>query len=180
MGEEWTARPLTIVFASTDGICFLSAVSKVRSFFAYWFPILIWMGVIFTASADTGSFRHSSRILSPLLHWLFPQISEETVNRIVLFARKGAHLTEYGVLGLLLWRALRKPALRDPRRWSWPTAGRAILLVSFYAATDEFHQLFVPGREAAVHDVVIDTCGAIAALLVLRIIGERFRWWQNS
>ncbi len=169
----------TIVFASRGRICFLCAVSKVRFFLKYWFPILIWMAVIFGASADSGSFRHSSRILAPLLHWLFPHLPEATVDRIVFVARKGAHVTEYGILALLFWRALRRPVRRDPRPWSWRIAGWSMLLVALYAASDEFHQRFVPGRDASVHDVVIDTCGAFLVLLLLRVIGQRLGWWQN-
>jgi VanZ family protein len=153
-------------------------VFNVRTFLKYWLPILIWMAVIFAGSADSGSFRHSSRILGPLLHWLFPHITEEAVNRIVLVARKGAHVTEYGILGLLIWRALRRPVFRDPRPWSWRIAGWSVLLVALYAASDEFHQRFVPGREATVHDVVIDTCGASLALLLLRFVGLRLGWWK--
>src|SRR5258708_28576368 len=102
------------------------------------------MAIIFSASSDTMSFQHSSRILAPIIHWLFPQLSEGTVFGIVFYIRKCAHLTEYAVLALLFWRALRKPVRRDPRPWRWSEARQAILLVGLYAASDEFHQLFVP------------------------------------
>jgi hypothetical protein len=84
-------------------------VPNVRTFFKYWLPLLAWLAVIFTASSDTKSFEHSSRILAPLLRWLFPQISDDTAHLIVLTARKCAHLIEYAVLALLLWRTLLKP-----------------------------------------------------------------------
>jgi VanZ family protein len=48
-------------------------------------------------------------------------------------------------------------------KWSW--ALTAILLVAAYASLDEFHQLFVPGRTAAVTDVLLDTAGGAAAQL---------------
>jgi VanZ family protein len=73
---------------------------------------------------------------------------------------------------LLVWRALRHPATDDPRNWSWRLAGRALLWVMLYAATDEFHQLFVPSREAAVTDVLIDTAGGALALCLLWSIGH--------
>ena len=155
-------------------------MSKARSFITYWLPVVIWMAVIFSASADSGSVRHSSRILVPLLHWLFPHMAESTVRLIVLIARKGAHLTEFAILGLLFWRALRKPARRAPQPWSWQTAGWAVLLVAVYAASDEFHQRFVPGREASVHDVMIDTTGAVLGLLLLWAAGRWCRWWRTE
>ena len=146
---------------------------KFRVFLKYWLPVLLWMALIFSASGDTRSFARSSRILAPLLHWLFPHLPEDTVHFIVLLARKGAHLTEYAVLALLCWRALRKPVRNDPRLWDWRTARLVLLLVALYAATDEFHQLFVANREPMVHDVLIDTAGGAAGLLALWVLG---RW----
>ncbi len=86
-----------------------------------------------------------------MLHWLFPQMPEDTERFIVLIARKCAHLTVYGVLGLLLWRARRQPVRNDPRPWKWRDAGFALTIVFLYAASDEFHQIFVPTRTRARH-----------------------------
>ena len=94
------------------------------------------MGLIFSASADTGSFQRSSRIIAPFLHRLFPGMSRESVDLIVLAVRKCAHLTESAVLALLIWRALRKPVKNDPRPWLWPQARFALLCVMLYAASD--------------------------------------------
>jgi len=150
---------------------------KLRAFFKYWLPVLVWMAVIFMASADSKSFEHSSRLLAPLLRWLFPQMSADTVHLIVFLARKCAHVTEYAVLALLLWWALRKPVKNGPNPWSWRQAGVTLLIVFFYAASDEFHQIFVPTRTPAIHDVVIDTLGGAAALLALWLVGRwRKRW----
>ena len=84
------------------------AVLRLRSFLKYWLPVLVWMGIIFSGSSDSASFEHSSRIIGPLVRWLFPQLSDEAVHAIVVSVRKGAHLAEYAVLALLLWRALRR------------------------------------------------------------------------
>ncbi len=148
-----------------------------RSLLKYWLPVWLWMGLIFSASSDSHSFARSSRILAPLLHWLFPQLPEDTLNFIVLIARKGAHLTEYAVLALLLWRALRRPVKNDPRPWNWREARLVLLSVALYAASDEFHQLFVANREAAVHDVMIDTAGGAASLLALWLFGRWRKYW---
>jgi VanZ family protein len=133
--------------------------------------------VIFSASSDTLSSQHSSRILAPLIHWFFPNVSEHTVSEIVFFIRKCAHLTEYAVLALLLWRGLRKPVRKDPRPWRWADAGLAILFVALYAASDEIHQVFVPNREGRVADVLIDTSGAVAGMFLLWAIGRFSRQW---
>ncbi len=150
---------------------------KLRPFLKYWLPVLIWMTLIFSASSDVNSFAHSSRILGPLLHWLFPQMPDDTLNRIVFLARKCAHLTEYAVLALLLWRAVRRPMKNDPRPWVWPEAGLALAIVFLYAASDEFHQIFVPTRTAQVSDVFIDTAGGAAGLLVLWAFGRWRKLW---
>jgi VanZ family protein len=129
------------------------------------------MAVIFSASSDRMSFQHSSRIIGPLVHWLLPHLSEQCIESIVFAVRKLAHLTEYAILGLLLWRALRKPARNKPQPWEWRTAAHTVLLVMLYAATDEFHQAFVPSRQASVWDVLLDTAGAIFALLLVWAVG---------
>jgi VanZ family protein len=142
-------------------------VRKFYSFLKFWLPVLFWMSVIFTASSDSKSFEHSSRLIAPLLRWLFPKISENTVHLIVFLARKCAHVVEYAIFALLLWRALHKPVKNDPHPWNWAKAGLALLIVFFYAASDEIHQIFVPTRTPRIHDVVIDTLGGAAALLAL-------------
>jgi VanZ family protein len=152
-------------------------VPNIRAFFKYWLPPLAWMAVVFTASSDTESFEHSSRILAPLLHWLFPQISDDTVHFIVLIARKCAHLIEYAVLAMLLWHALHKPVKNVSHPWSWHEARLVLLLVALYAASDEFHQRFVPTRTAHVTDVFIDAAGGAAGLLAIWLVGRwRKRW----
>jgi len=61
------------------------------------------MWVIFSASGDRMSFQHSSRLIGPLVRWVFPHLPDDTVHAIVVFVRKCAHLAEYAVLALLLW-----------------------------------------------------------------------------
>jgi len=148
-----------------------------RSFIIYWLPVFLGMFMIFGGSADTGSGQRSSQIVGPLLRWLFPSISADGVDLGVLLARKCAHLTEFGLLALLIWRARRKPQRDDPRPWRWATAGEALWLATFYAATDEFHQTFVATREGCVRDVLIDSSGAAAGLLALWALGRWRKWW---
>jgi VanZ family protein len=143
------------------------AVLKFRSFVKYWLPVILWMMVVFSASGDSHSYEHSSRIVAPIVKFFFPNISPKALDLIVLIARKCAHLTEYAILALLFWRAVRKPVRRDPRPWSWRLGFGAIIFVMIYASTDEFHQRFVATREPSVHDVVIDTTGAAIGILLL-------------
>jgi VanZ family protein len=148
-----------------------------RSLVRYWLPLLVWMSVIFTASSDRMSFEHSSRLVAPLMHWLLPNLSDDSVRAVVMFVRKCAHLTEYAVLALLLWRVLHRPPGPTTPAWRWSTAGLALGLTALYAATDEIHQTFVPSRQGSVWDVLVDTFGAAIGLLCLWAIGRvRKRW----
>ena len=152
-------------------------MSKAVSFGKYWLPVIIWMALIFLASSDALSSEHTSRILGPLLHWLFPNLSTDAVAEIVFEIRKLAHVMEYSLLALLLWRAFRQPVRRDPRPWNWTDFRLALLCSTCYAGTDEFHQLFVPSREGCVRDVAIDTAGAAAALVLLWAMGRWRKHW---
>jgi VanZ family protein len=98
-----------------------------------WLPVVVWAAVIFTFSSIPS-------LASGLGTW-------DTV------LRKGAHITEYAILGFLLYRALEREA-------SALAAGIA------YAATDELHQHFVSGRHASPIDVAIDAVGISVGMLV--------------
>ncbi len=106
-----------------------------------------------------------------------PNLSAEAFRTIVLVIRKCAHLTEYAVLALLVWRAWRKPLWHDTRPWLWSEAGVALWATVLYAATDEFHQTFIPSREGCVRDVLIDSTGAVVGLIALWILGRWRKFW---
>jgi VanZ family protein len=124
------------------------------------------MALIFGASADTHSAVHTSRIFVPILHWLFPGLPEARIDELHYYVRKLGHFSEYAILGALYWRVIRS----DPRlTGSRGMAGQfllVVLLCCLFAASDEFHQLFVPTREGKVTDVLIDTFGSSAGALV--------------
>ncbi len=126
------------------------------------------MGFIFAMSTDLGSAAHTAWFLVPLLKWLNPAISNEAIALIHTLVRKAAHLTEYAILALLVLRAAARS--RGTVHDNFYRAASVALLVSAtYAALDEFHQSFVPGRTASAYDVLIDTSGATAALVAAMI-----------
>jgi VanZ family protein len=129
------------------------------------------MGLIYLVSGDTQSKHHSSRIVEPLLRWLWPSASTAMIETGVLMVRKGGHLTEYAILALLTWRALRLTLSSTPS-----VSGlflRSMMIVVVYAASDEFHQTFVPQRYGSVVDVGIDATGAALGLGMMLLVG---RW----
>lgn len=136
-----------------------------RGFLKFWLPVLVWMSVIFTASSDSKSYQHSSLFVEPLLRWLFPHMAQPQIETIHHLFRKCCHLTEYAILGLLIFRALGHGRTKlSP--WSWPHVGGTLLIVFLYASSDEYHQSFVPTRTPLFSDVCIDTFGAALGLLI--------------
>ena len=122
------------------------------------------MAIIFAGSTDLMSADHTSRIIVPLLHWLFPTISGLTLLQVEFFIRKAAHVSEYAVLAVLLYRAFVHTVFQSRRALS---AGIVLLSCAAYAASDEFHQSFVPMRSVDALDVVADAVGAAAAAFAL-------------
>jgi VanZ family protein len=124
------------------------------------------MALVFSASTKLGSPHNTSFFFRPLMHWLFPGISEDTLETLHHIIRKTAHFVEYAMLGFLTWRTVHfDPAFASfsPRHQFW----FSLLVCMFYASTDEFHQSFVPTRQPAVQDVMLDTCGSGFGLLVI-------------
>jgi len=143
----------------------------------FWLPPLIWIGVIFCASGDTGSSQHSSTLFAPLMHWLFPHMAPGRIEAIHYLFRKGAHLTEFAVLAVLIWQALRHSPRTELRPWRWAEAGLALGLVLLFAASDELHQAWVPGRTGQISDVMIDLSGGAIGLGLLWLAGKSFKRW---
>jgi VanZ family protein len=112
-------------------------MSKSVQIFLRWLPALLMMLLIFLISAQPSNNL-------PNFDW---------ADR---FVKKGGHAVGYAILALLYWRAFD---FKDGKRWvAW-------LLVLMYAATDEFHQSFVPGRHPTIWDVIIfDNIGALLAI----------------
>ena len=127
-----------------------------------WAPVVVWAALIFLASTSWFTGSRTESVVVPLLAWLFPHASLQTLETMHTIVRKSAHFSEYLIFGLLIARALR-----DARGWLWRHAVLAVLLAASYAVTDELHQHFVPGRTAAVGDVVIDAIGATVGQLWL-------------
>jgi VanZ family protein len=128
----------------------------------YWWPALVWAVVISGYSTGTFTSDNTSHYIIPILRFLLPHAAPETLDFLHHIIRKCGHLTEYFILSMLILRGIRAGEKGLYLRWALIT----ILIVACYAALDEYHQSFVPGRTAAVGDVLIDTTGGIAAQIV--------------
>ena len=124
-------------------------------------PALAWACFVLFASSSNFSASNTSRILRPLLLWLFPGISESSLAHAHFLVRKAAHFTEYALLALLAARAFRTSS-RDALARRWWLASFA--LVAAVALADEYHQSFVPTRTGTVYDSLLDMAGGATAL----------------
>ncbi len=125
-------------------------------------PLIIWMAFISFASSGEFSAINTSRVVRPLLLWLIPNITEESIALTHLLVRKAAHITEYAILGLLAARAFTGSS-RELLRQRWFLAG--LLLVVLHALLDEYHQSFVPSRTGSLYDSGIDIAGGLIGLI---------------
>src|SRR5258708_5438779 len=117
--------------------------SNLKKIISFWLPPLIWGALIFSVSSTT-----------------VPQVSTSyTVNFTV---HKLAHIIEYAILGILIYRALKEENISRKEAVIY-----AIIIAAFYGFTDEFHQSFTPHRTTRLRDVIIDTIGATAGILIV-------------
>lgn len=147
-------------------------------------PMLLLLSIIFGFSAQDGdtSGSLSFQVSLWLVTHFLPLISEECfeadilekANTLHYFVRKAAHMTEYFLLTLSVYLPLK---VYFAKRITFP---KRVLLGFFitvlFAALDEFHQTFVPGRSGNFTDVCIDSIGILAATLLLFGICFLFRY----
>jgi VanZ family protein len=108
-----------------------------------WAAVIAWAALIFALSA------------TPNLRF----VQADTLDFVV---RKAGHMAVFGILAVLLWRAISLSQRRGALALSFA-------LTVVYASTDEFHQLFTKGRHASPVDVGIDSVGALIALVTLAL-----------
>jgi VanZ family protein len=150
---------LTIGLAQTPSVC----INSGRLLAALWWAVTIaWAGVIFGLSTDTFSPTSTGRTLAHILSLLHIQLSANVFDLLHDCVRKLAHLSEYAILALLLYRTLRR---EHQLRWCLRTAICVLLAAAAYSLSDEFHQRFVSSRSASLMDCGMDTLGATLGVM---------------
>lgn len=124
-----------------------------------WALVAVCMAVIFYFSSRTAS--ESSQQSNGIL--LFLKKLLENCAFTDHLVRKGAHFLEFTGLSFLF-----SLALLEQTKKLCPL--RAVIFTSAYAATDEFHQIFVDGRSCQFSDWCIDTAGAVLGMAVFVLI----------
>ena len=136
---------------------------------------IVWMCVIFAFSAqdkeESGAVSESFtyRVVSSTNFFFHLDMNDARVKEIADsiegVVRKAAHMTEYGILSVLLYIWIGQWPMSFLRRW-----GTAFGAATVYAATDEIHQLFVAGRSGRFTDVCIDGAGAALGIIVFVLL----------
>ena len=129
-----------------------------------WVPPVVWMAVIAGFSTEWFSESHTEGAVVGLLAWVAPWLAPGEMASFHGIVRKGAHLTEYAILALLWFRALTRDTTLS-RRGAFAIA---FAICASWAALDEVHQTFVPGRTGSGRDVAIDAAGSLLALVCVR------------
>lgn len=141
-----------------------------------WLPAVLIMIIIFSFSAKPAvESSESSMVIANSILNAYENISEQLLetdirmDRLLMIehiVRKGAHITEYAVLAVSIAFALWVNKIKG----NW-LVWISVTIAALYAATDELHQRFVPGRSGQFRDVLIDTVGAcLGALIFLAIV----------
>jgi len=155
----------------------LTAPRSRAEFFRYWLPVGLWLIVVGLTSSSSAA---GSRTLA-LLQWMvatfhlpltWPQVIE-----LHFLVRKTGHFCNYGILSLLIFRAVRDGATAV---WRGAWMGLALVGTLLVASADEIHQFYTPGREGTWHDVALDMCGALTAQVIFMIWARRARALRTS
>ena len=134
--------------------------------------LILWMIIIFSfSSADANkSTGTSDKVITTMIEIKDKIIDQETpisekeiiVKNSSFYVRKIAHITEYLILGLLMFNALKQFNILN--------IYYAIILCILHSCTDEFHQLFINGRSGSFRDVLIDTIGILLGTYLYKIL----------
>ena len=149
---------------------------------------ILWMALIFSFSHQKA--EASSEISGSLTYRITEKVNEVfdfnwDEERMTLYAeklehpvRKAAHMSEYAVFAwILLGNFIQYPLFAAHGMLSYKPYICAFLGAAFYAATDEFHQLFIEGRSGEIKDVCIDSFGAFLGLLLAYVV---FYLWEKQ
>jgi len=136
-----------------------------------------WAGLIYYLSTPAFGASLSAWLLHAILGLLHVHVSRETFDLLHLLMRKAAHTTEYAIFCAFLYSSFSPDATFV---WRPRVALTSLSIAVGYSLTDEFHQLFSPGRTSSLMDSGIDTLGAAMAILLIYLLGRKKRPVNSS
>lgn len=136
-------------------------IKSKKSVIVSWGLLITWMLFIFCMSSFNGVMSgNQSGSIAVLIYNLFDISDTEKVSFII---RKCAHVSEFFILGILVINLISKYNVKYSYLISF-------IVCVLYASSDEFHQLFVPGRSGQVTDIFIDMIGVVLGLSIYCLI----------
>ena len=129
----------------------------------YWLPAIFMAILISLFSTHYFGSEQTGRVIFPILRWLFPSASHHTLHLIHIGIRKAAHVVEFGIFSTAVFHGVRA----ERYGWKLEWAVITLLVAVSYAGLDEWHQSFVPVRQARFRDVLIDASGAVLAQVLV-------------
>jgi hypothetical protein len=133
--------------------------------------VLAWGALIWALGGADFSYHDTSRIIRPLLDWLFPAMDAGDKRFWLFFVRKCAHVSEYGVFAVLV---LRLVLFLGGRRLAW-NLGAAVAATLLLALLDEGRQGLLPNRTSSLRDVGLDVTGGAIGLTLTLTLATLFR-----
>jgi VanZ family protein len=133
-----------------------------------WTAAILWLILIAIESTPWLSAQNTGHALYQLLASFFGSVNVSGVSVANAVLRKVGHVTGYGILSWLLFRAWRV-TLGSYRAaaWALPWSAIAFFMTAAVASLDEWHQTFLPSRTGTIHDVYLDSASALAVQILL-------------
>lgn len=127
---------------------------------------MLWIALIVVFSGDTLGFGRTAAFIGWVMRKLGFEVTTPTLYLLNTAVRKAVHVITYGVLSLLVFRALRD----GERGWRLSWVMLAIAITIGVASVDEYRQTFYASRTGTIVDLLYDTAGALLAQLLI--------WWR--
>lgn len=142
--------------------------------------VIIWMEIIFCFSNQNAddSAKISDGFITTIINFFVDDdmsIDEKELllEKCSFYVRKLAHFTLYFVLGILVLNLLYQYNLRNKELIG-------IVICIIYSCSDEFHQLFIPGRSGELRDVFIDSIGSLSGIFFYKFVKKMYSFRKNQ
>ena len=138
-----------------------------RGRFIRYAPLIFWIGVVAFLSSSNALMAETNIFIGPILKYLLPSASPETLRAIHVVIRKLAHFTEYSILALFAVRAVANSYINTRGQWRYILP---LVLVAVVASADEINQSFEVARTGLASDALLDIASGAVMIGILWLI----------
>ncbi len=132
-----------------------------------WTAAILWLVLIAIESTPWLSAQNTGHVMYQLLASLFGPLNASGVSWANAALREVGHVTGYGVLSWLFFRAWRATLGSRAASWAPSWSAIAFFMTAAVASLDEWHQTFLPSRTGSIHDVFLDSTAALTVQVLL-------------